>query len=528
MSFINILYLLINIVILFFAIYFIIFNSKKRRLYKDSAKELSQNPNYRECTQKEKELLKKYYYINIKDEKVHSTDCVFLYPLEEDHTSSNSKFVPKRFNFNGAILICGLFFSYFYKNSKIKTFEYIVYKNNVYLVSVLFEDDNILHDLNMEDELQKKYDIDFGLVEEGKYILTGTKASLQSLLSTIVFLILLNFIDIKIDAILYVISLILIYYSFLKDKTKTFVEYKKHNLTIAIFTFINIALLLISFYDYNVMKAAIYSTFSKERTINFQKDIDTKPLEIAQKVYLSGYRLCDDYNCKKFTVLNKDLIFKKDFLIDHFFTNEDKIFFKKVKEKIDILSGSFVAYYKIDYKSVITYLNKFKKYNLESLNDFENIIKKIVKNEEFSLLLSKSKDFNKYKNAFYRFRNDLLRFESNRLRKMQKEYIDKKAKTFFVILDRQKNNSLERKYYQNDYEMMILNYNQSKRMNNIEGIIVDIKKQNGKEYAYIQTSVAKEFLIGNIIILLIIILNLLIFCFNLFIYIFTKKKKRAI
>ncbi|RXJ86547.1 hypothetical protein, partial [Arcobacter sp. CECT 8985] len=247
MDFFNILYILINIILLFCAIYLIIVNSKKRKIYKQRAKELSQVSKSRECTQKEKELLKKYYHINIKDEKVCSTDCIFLEELTNSSNCDNN-IINKRFIFNGAILICGLFFNYFYKRSKPKNFEYIVYKNNVYLVSVLFENSNVLHDLNMEHEFYYQYNVDNGLIEEGKYIITGFKASVLSLLVTISFLILLNFIDIKVDAILYVISMIFIYYSFLKDKRKSFIKYRKHNLTISIFTFINIILLLICLY----------------------------------------------------------------------------------------------------------------------------------------------------------------------------------------------------------------------------------------------------------------------------------------
>ncbi|RXJ83725.1 hypothetical protein, partial [Arcobacter sp. CECT 8985] len=129
---------------------------------------------------------------------------------------------------------------------------------------------------------------------------------------------------------------------------------------------------------------------------------------------------------------------------------------------------------------------------------------------------------------FYNFRNELLNFEKNRLKNMKKEYFDKNAKTFFIRLNTDDNASYKRIYYQSKYYMIISNFEESKRMNNIEGVILDIKRQNGKDYVYIETSVSKEFLIGNLIILSIIILNLLIFCFNFIIYLFAKKKKRII
>jgi hypothetical protein len=521
----EILYILISIPLLIGAIYLIVFNSKEMKIYRESAKKLSQVPKSRKCTQKEKELLKKFYLINIKNEKVYSTAYVFLETIY-------SKEGEVRFVFNGARLISGLFFKYFHKIKTPKTFEYIVYKNNVYLVSVLFEGDNTVYDLNMEKKLLHEYDTDSGLKVGDKYILSGYKASFLTLFSTILFLILLNFLDIKVDAILYLLSMIYIYYSFIKDKAKTFSEYRNHNLTITVFTFINIVLLLITLYNNDVMKASVYSFLSKEeRSINFQTDIDKNPLKVGQRIYLSGYRLCEDYACKKFTVLNKDLKFKRDLLIEDFFRNNDKIFFKRKKEKINILTGRSSALYVLNYKKTMDYLDKFEKYDIKSLDQLKSIIATIAKNkivDDNIFIHSKTKDYYKYKDAFYDLKHDLLNLETKRLDKFQKDYLLTNAKTFFIRLYRDNNTSYKRRFSPYNYFVQISNFEESKRMNNIDGIVIEIKRKLGKEYVTIMTSLDKDFLIGNLIILAIIILNLLIFCFNLFIYIFYRKKKGSI
>jgi len=249
----------------------------------------------------------------------------------------------------------------------------------------------------------------------------------------------------------------------------------------------------------------VNSLFLKEKNIEYlnAKSIFNNPPKSAQRLHLSGYRLCDDdilnpSQCKNFFILDRDLIFEGKLEIKNIFNINLNDFISRYRPSSEFLKSinSINSYYSIQYTKIIN-LQKIKEMILElkQINSKE-INKKLVellflineiyqnnlisdKKEDVIIIKKKNIFYSKFREEFYNFKIFLFNFEKQRLKNFVSKYIDSMNNKVYI-------NYIENFYYKDrerydpnisKYENLLNNFNESKRMNNIKVIVSSVEEK---------------------------------------------------